>query len=1608
MSDMPVRITFPANEYRVQSPWLYLQSAGSTGADGSTFGAHVRWTFARNLGDSHLAKGDAATTRNNFNRRDDYVTLYRSHYSRRFPSVLDFRQPPLAVHDSDFLWTYRDDNTHTVMLVHFRDADQYNRVRAGVNPRTDPLGFVRQYSPSVLEIEVPDKLFFAADIDVDRGPATVMRAEAVSVEANEPLAGLFVSCRRRFTNANWCAPDRWQRRRPSASPSPSRSAGPADTPVRRFDFSTPCAGPNLLNNGSFEELLDAPGSEFSTDYQIQQGLGTGIINVVKDASEVNGAWVGLPHSGNAFLTVDGFPNLNRAVLQFRKEVRTTTVYCLAGWLATLWHGDVSIPLEFTFEAAGRVEKFQRNTPATAGVWESFQFFWESQNTTYVFVTITSLSTRSTGNDFGIDDLTFCETAGRDCVARLRSENIRSIRLAVDDGYPRGVQLETYEDYIQGSQWEALDRLALTTDDNTAFARLEPAAVTIDGHWPKFNDQARVNVDNYKSRWSRSGGLKEGLQSYISLSDTDPKATRSLPGANPEDGSITVSVFDALQLVALDFHVARMFGLGYLDPRFEGERDEYVYLAQYETEGVLDDRPAARRVTHYYMGVPTCPLDEREPDRPRLLDVTYGLATNNGEAQPALLTDAAGYTPDGVSRYVNVFVAPDPDVLAPLGPFFVPPNEFCAVDQTSSVFYGVEYRGLDDTGWRMPEIAHDLNYRDSSGEYETLPLPNNADATRPVLRHEERENGIHLYGAYGINWFSRASEVGNVVLTDTTNIRKAARLLPPANFAVQLIQPESPPMLTTAAEQAMLAGVVSTERLVRVTFDYYHVHDINYAFADVIDLFFRTEMPRNVAGALKSVTNDPTDPRKAVIRTKAYTVNSQGTVITPALAPALFPNFIGGVLTCQQESYIVENIAPSSVAGEGPVFTIRKNVKGTASDPTGSGAYVTVNEYIAPRLVQTADVLFMAVENMADAASWGATNPLATTVSILPGFAPHYEAGQPLRGLNETAAVTLVPPGQYRIQFTSPLPHHPQHAGGDRVDWYKGIVRIPRAADPAGPKKVLDVHVIEHLGDGLPLVVHAVDDEPGDPVQTGNVTVNYYPGYRLYLHLDAAAIDPAAGEGMRKTWLGARSRDTQELYASPVGIPAAIVAVELVAPEKPRKPHGPDYATRPDVYYKSSYTFTIDFTHKPFAMAMYRSNDDAILRALYNDTTYAAVRSKLDLLGDDDPHRADRWSDLLGFDYPNGTFSDFDGYAFPNPDKGALNGLPPATTIAALRDAVWGAFTALTEQPLIYDFIKAPSYVPVPKKPTIRDAQGALLSPTDADFDPAPMAKKTGKGYEVQFTDFTLDGTSTNIFFYLVREIGNRGRLGDPSAIAGPVLLINSRPPDAPAVKRMYVEPQTDFGTGPAVHFEVNAYPAVQRVRRMQIYRTDDAASAMSVRTMDLVKTVDLDDQLDKLSVFLSDDFEDGNVPFGDQLFYRLVASRRIKTPTGSDWAPSQPSKLLLTTVLDAINPEPPELTYTSDGLSGAPAVLTNVALSWPTGVHNGTYYLDVMTPAGTWRTIHTVPSNGVVNVNLATTELHTGTLPKADDSGRTLYTRFRVRVMNSSGLFNLTDRVLTI
>lgn len=1253
------------------------------------------------------------------------------------------------------------------------------------------------------------------------------------------------------------------------------------------------------------------------------------------------------------------------------------------------------------------------------------------------------------------------------------ENIKCVRISIFHGVLSEIRFETYTDFLKykvtSNGWTAIGQYALTKDTNEAYKRLEDAnRFRVHEHWQKFNDDAFVNIQNYKDRWTMpSGGLAAGVDKYIALSENDSQAIAVIQGGDPQDKSMEVSYLSLLHFAATDYHVARMLGLGYIDTPGGTEQDKYIYLAEYHTIGALDITNETRHYQHLSMSPPTAKADQRLPQLIEPLPVEYGLSVPNGTAQPLQLTDTNGYIPFGRARYIQLKAKLTANYSVYIG-FFDPPLEYSTLDYSPPVFAGVEYRNQGDANWQRPEIPHDQVYKDAGPEhnFETLALPFDDKVIKPILIQKETTEGVHEYACYAINIFSRASEVSTkIVQTDYTLFIKPNTLIPPHQAHVQLIQKEDPLILTSLNEQNWLDNIANNDKtFVRLTFYYSHLHDINYGFGNQVEIFFREELPRDTNGGIKQVQNGAASDKFAWVNTQDYPYTSE--TVTPNIPPSLVNNFKGGVFVVNENRYIIEDIILTYPIGNYPSFKLKKNEDRNTVD-LGNGAFGITQTY--EDINASPGDLFLVVENMAKAYSWGTPNPLNFKVSIgdsswttRPDNYINEEGKlieQELRGIWDTAKITesATTAGIYTIEFDNYLlGHHPQyidldsHTDDDSVDWYKGVIRVRIKDDTNGnmQRKAFDVLKIKNIGDGNKLIIYVQDESyelnntgqntrPGQNIQTGNnIEVNFYPGYRVHLYKDTAngfsegTIMPGGTEDFKKTIVGLRSVDTTTVdagnnpYASRLGVPFVLFAQSYIEPGKPKKPSGPMlFTTEPDFFGKCNYTFTVEFNAEPYAIVFYRAEIDAILNALYkHETIYGAgsgIKAQLPPQ-DEDEYFTDRFQDLVDYNKADGqpfsTFPPTNGYAFPIPDN-IVNGFDGTMMkYELIKSAIHGAFTPLTEQPLIYSFIsKDPNYIPLAKKQTIRDHYGKLLDPNvlNSGYDQAPMAKILGSsGLKVQFADFTLDGemSKDTAYFYCAREINKQMKMGEYGEIWGPVRLINTKAPEAPIVKKITTQlADIITGTGTAVNFEINEYPASQNIKKIDIYRAYTAKDALSPITMKWVKTIDLaPDQINDGIISLQDDFHDVLfVPYGEPLYYRLIALKEVKYVDrhGTDitkYVPSKPTTILMSNVVDIFNPEPPTITATF--ASNANNLLTGLELKWNKTAHNAKYYLYKMNSAGNWNKIYEIKSNDENDLKYTFPD----PIPKVDEDGKTIYHRFKVSVENASGLFNLREEILTV
>jgi hypothetical protein len=561
------------------------------------------------------------------------------------------------------------------------------------------------------------------------------------------------------------------------------------------------------------------------------------------------------------------------------------------------------------------------------------------------------------------------------------ENIKYFRFDRNNTFVTEINLETYIDFILSNQigeqgkWDFVGDFSLTTTDSVAYLRLEdPANYVIDKKWPKYNEYDQtsgaftVKVNNYKDKWlpaiNPTEGLKTAITTYLTKSETDFKANGLLQSQTPGDNAqINISYLDMLKIVGLDFHVARMMGLGFIDNVRGGVKQQYVYVLQYVTTANINLSGPASTITHTYMTIPTGQQDYRLPPSAVLNPVTYGLAFNNGTGTPTPLTDPNGYSLFSDVRFVNVNRAPF-NYEKPFGPFFIDTTEYCLCDETLPVLFGLDYKEASEANYRKPEISNDPNYIDYAGFPEVVPIPDGANGN-PIYIHQEEEEGIHDYALYSINWFSRISPLSTQVATDVTDFPIRKTLLPPFNFAVQLLQEEDPLIFTTSAEQTMLQNYTATDKtLVRATFDWNHIHFNAYQFADKAEFFFRKDLATEVKGEILSVTQ--LTNHRVQVATKLYTVTSSNPseIVQPNIPTTDVQRYVGALFSANQRSYVIESVS-SSGNGDNPIFILNQIKQTNSSDPLLNNQFITTETYLSPAAGQR----FITSENLADENNW---------------------------------------------------------------------------------------------------------------------------------------------------------------------------------------------------------------------------------------------------------------------------------------------------------------------------------------------------------------------------------------------------------------------------------------------------------------------------------------------------------------------------------------------------------------------------------------------------------------------------------------------------------------
>ncbi|WP_295801708.1 hypothetical protein [Mucilaginibacter sp.] len=1142
--------------------------------------------------------------------------------------------------------------------------------------------------------------------------------------------------------------------------------------------------------------------------------------------------------------------------------------------------------------------------------------------------------------------------------------------------------------------------------------------------------------------------------------------------DPGPSGLQVSLVDMLNMVSTDYHIARMLGLGFIDTVTDNGfyiyranytnqaginnaspvTRSYMTLPTGKSTNRLPLQPEIRPVRY---GLPVVDnLVSTAFDEHGYARYASTRAINIGRQ---LFNDEI----DGYDFFADLTLSDNTNTFINSRPVSY------GIEYRAEANPGYQKPGITQNLAPGPlYYAYDPDFP-VTGVLETVPVPDNEAS---LYVHLETNPGVHYYAIYGINWFSRTSPVSEVVATDDTEFTPQNRLQAPTDVAVQYIQQEDTLVFTTAQEQEWLAGRATTFpgqdiNFTRIVFNWLDIVDISLlpdnssaALAkairpNTVNIFFDPELPIEVQGVIKDIAAVPGQDGQLKLYTGDY-MQIDGTILSPVIDSQAFFRFNNSLLNTPQGQFVVTGITAGT---DGPVITVNKIAQNSLQEDIGlQGSYGLVQTYLSP----LAGSRFSMVENLSNAANWLAVAEKISLHSFADAAAPVIEdftdsGGNHTKnwigGVSWDAVITPVltidsppahMPGYYMLTFTESLPPNPQinipfepsepdknepdDVRTPHVEWYKGWCRIDTVS--GGDKKQLEVLRIVQT-DPLVLIIYdpAYQDDPIPVSPPGNVTipVNFHPGYRAYVFTEPAPhafngpnILPTGNQTSRKTMIGLQTADTRtggSGFTSSVSSPAILLARLIVQPVKLDPPVISASIVRPNAIGKAALTFDIKVPpagsspRHPFGFKFCRISEEDVLHALYLPTTVDAILAELAGLTDD-PDYNQRYFELVNviFDPATpGKFTIFNAmphnYGFPVPDR-----FPPLMshpgpldeTIQEYSLAIQGTVLPLTATTPIFIFIKT-GFQTENTQPTIRDVNGKLLDPSDIAFNPFPMIRQYIKNDVpntsfVRFTDYTLNASSRSLYFYAAAEVTNELVPGPLSAFAGPVTVADTTPPEPPIVRTFSIVPSAADVTSPiSIVFQVSPAAPYDNITKMRFYRTTDITLTGALATMGTPAEIEVSDP-GHLGYVLTDTLSDMvNIPFGEPLYYRLASVRSIINELNlPEDIVSIGSEVSVITLIDTVNPEAPALTYNSPDNS----------LGWTTNVNKGTYYLYQQNSKGNWtllNTDHTALPGQTVHFTLPA-------LPPADGDGNTIYYRFKLRVQNASGLFNLTDNILTL
>lgn len=1606
-------IDISSEKTNLQSTYLQVAAAGSRGID-STKGIHLRWMLAGKLGKNHLPKGELykeESSNLSFNKPDDFVKVYRAPYNK-ISQEISLSQNPNVVDNKKALWIYKTANQKSV-YINFIDTKKYKDIKFGIDPLTNPTAFMQAYGNSLIEIETKTDLFFAAELDFS-SPSTSknVKLETLSVAENKITADKSVSNRKTYTSTQLN--------------SPVRLVAENGRSIRFKAINCLLKSIRLEFYSDFITQANTNGDWFLKG---QYGLNTNDFKVFEQLepklNAVHGKW--LKYNDGEYVNVKNYQNKWNRITD-KDDISDENIRDIVTKYISLSEkiDNPTAEKEISFG-----DKIPVNEPKNGEPQE-----YAENLTTISYLDLLNIA----ANDYH--------------VARMLGLGCLDIDEEVYTGeYVYLTEYTTFgslEDGIEGTEVQHLS-MSIPTSVNT---ERRPLPVQLSKIVPGLNVDAEENPN---ARITDAEGYSfDGKKRFVSLFMDD------------------VMEYD----VNVDFFKSPL--------EYEGSTFTFpIYLG-------VDHKTATETIWH-------------NPELSHDIEyksVDQNLKESKFETVPIIIPESGKsilnaiqektgehvyiYQGYGINIFSRATSGRQISIKSEIKPAnnLIPPsniNALLVTEEKPLMFTSLSEQELlgKITGSDKTLVRILFDYY-SAQELISYTIPKemsleDVETDKESIFPDDKEIFADHFKLYYKDGLPEV-EYGQIKSIENNSTNNLTSIVKIGEYKIISSGQEVKIGLNNANKTRFNGGILT-------------IGEENFLIQNI-----EVKSKRDTNG------NDIFDYALVEVLKKEVTdklhADGDATIDSEQLQPIKIPE--NSLCTLVQNMQTRENWHQPEIDFKIEYPESLKAVNREVIEHTtenGKGLQLEKTRGVWENAV-IERVLEVSYEMNTD------------------GTYKLDENDNPMKVNDEKHL------GLYKITLRNfNLPQHPQFQSenGNSVEWSNGIVRlftknaIPvENTVPVKSRKEFKVFKTENNSETGDLVLYIDDpdfklgdfetqsmDEDYDeilgainPISEENASdysnfvsqrVNYYPSYKVYLYADPVSgiteqnIQPRENESTHYSIFGISTHAVKEEldlhYKSKISVPTPMYAVKVEKSERPEQITGGSlYATRPDFYNRSTFTFTTKYkqNHTPYGLLHYRANDEDFLNILYKPETVVVIREELNKLGgNDEISFKERWEDFLDFNglADRGQYKTLpeneleESYQFPLPDNEDFIQLindfiewhndaqgthePTITAITSLNQilisqqvqnpmlavyfieqAIHSAFVPLTEVPVVYEYIKGSNYVPINKKQTIKDKNGNSLKPTDSDFDIAPMMKLISEN-ETQFTDFNLDGNSQNTYFYAVREMDIKMNFGAFSDLLGPVKLVASTPPKTPEIKRiMPILENQVLGITPAVQIELNAYPQQYKIKKINIYRAETMLDAQSIRTMKLVKEIFINEETwsaDFENVWtVYDDFEDlESVPFADGLFYRITVSKQIEyadseSTTGNpfiktDYAPSQPSKITATTIVDTVSPESPTLEASGTPTGINEALLKPVVFNWEKTVYNGKYHVYKMNNIGNWEKIQEIATNlDEITLPLQETNSNTDELLIKDEDGQRIYHHFKVISENSSGMLSNDEKILTL